>query len=60
MNDDEPNLEVLTDLCHSLVYPEPGYAKVFGLGFWEDLDANPKIGAQFDALSLENNLLKIT
>ena len=29
---------------------KPGYAQVFGAPFWEDLDANPDIGADFDAL----------
>lgn len=28
----------------------PGYHEVFGRGFWEDLAANPEIGASFDAL----------
>jgi SAM-dependent methyltransferase len=28
----------------------PAYADVFGLPFWEDLDANPDIAASFDAL----------
>jgi 2,7-dihydroxy-5-methyl-1-naphthoate 7-O-methyltransferase len=28
----------------------PGYQAVFGLPFWEDLDAHPEIGASFDAL----------
>jgi hypothetical protein len=27
-----------------------GYHEVFGLPFWEDLDAHPEIGASFDAL----------
>jgi hypothetical protein len=29
---------------------EPAYAQVFGLGFWEDLDAHPQIAASFDAI----------
>lgn len=29
---------------------EPAYAEVFGLPFWEDLDANPDIASSFDAL----------
>jgi 2,7-dihydroxy-5-methyl-1-naphthoate 7-O-methyltransferase len=29
---------------------KPGYHQVFGLPFWEDLDANPNIAASFDAL----------
>jgi 2,7-dihydroxy-5-methyl-1-naphthoate 7-O-methyltransferase len=37
-------------LLHYARTGKPGYAKVFGLSFWEDLDANPKIGAEFDAL----------
>src|SRR5262245_55865611 len=28
----------------------PAYHEVFGLPFWEDLDAHPEIGASFDAL----------
>jgi hypothetical protein len=28
----------------------PGYHEMFGMGFWEDLAANPEIGASFDAL----------
>jgi 2,7-dihydroxy-5-methyl-1-naphthoate 7-O-methyltransferase len=28
----------------------PAYQEIFGLPFWEDLDANPEIGASFDAL----------
>ncbi len=28
----------------------PAYHEVFGRGFWEDLDANPAVGASFDAL----------
>ena len=28
----------------------PGYHEVFGMGFWDDLAANPEIGASFDAL----------
>jgi hypothetical protein len=28
----------------------PAYQEVFGLPFWEDLDAHPEIGASFDAL----------
>lgn len=28
----------------------PAYEDVFGLPFWEDLDAHPEIGASFDAL----------
>src|SRR6266545_2450271 len=28
----------------------PGYAEVFGLPFWEDLAAHPKVAASFDAL----------
>jgi len=28
----------------------PGYQELFGLPFWEDLDAHPRIGASFDAL----------
>jgi hypothetical protein len=28
----------------------PGYKELFGLPFWEDLDAHPAIGADFDAL----------
>lgn len=27
-----------------------GYHELFGMGFWEDLAANPEIGASFDAL----------
>ncbi|HET6315151.1 MAG TPA: methyltransferase [Chloroflexota bacterium] len=29
---------------------EPAYHEVFGAPFWEDLNANPEIGASFDAL----------
>jgi SAM-dependent methyltransferase len=29
---------------------KPAYNKVFGLPFWEDLDAHPEIAASFDAL----------
>ena len=29
---------------------EPGYRQIFGLPFWEDLEAHPAISAQFDAL----------
>ncbi len=29
---------------------EPAYKEIFGLPFWEDLNANPEIGASFDAL----------
>jgi 2,7-dihydroxy-5-methyl-1-naphthoate 7-O-methyltransferase len=29
---------------------EPAYAQVFGLPFWEDLEAHPRIAADFDAL----------
>jgi len=29
---------------------EPGYQQVFGLPFWEDLEAHPAIAAEFDAL----------
>jgi 2,7-dihydroxy-5-methyl-1-naphthoate 7-O-methyltransferase len=29
---------------------EPAYHDVFGVPFWEDLNANPEIGASFDAL----------
>lgn len=28
----------------------PGYADVFGLPFWEDLDAHPEVAASFDAM----------
>jgi hypothetical protein len=28
----------------------PGYAHVFGRGFWADLDANPELAAEFDDL----------
>lgn len=28
----------------------PAYHEIFGLPFWEDLDAHPEIGASFDAL----------
>jgi hypothetical protein len=28
----------------------PAYAEVFGRGFWEDLDANPALAAEFDAM----------
>lgn len=28
----------------------PGYRELFGLPFWEDLNAHPEIGASFDAL----------
>ena len=28
----------------------PGYHEMFGMGFWDDLAANPEIGASFDAL----------
>jgi 2,7-dihydroxy-5-methyl-1-naphthoate 7-O-methyltransferase len=28
----------------------PAYREIFGLPFWEDLDAHPEIGAKFDAL----------
>jgi SAM-dependent methyltransferase len=28
----------------------PGYREVFGLPFWEDLDAHPEVAASFDAL----------
>lgn len=28
----------------------PAYHEVFGRGFWEDLEANPRLAAQFDAL----------
>ena len=28
----------------------PGYHELFGMPFWEDLDAHPDIGASFDAL----------
>ncbi len=28
----------------------PAYHEAFGLGFWDDLDANPNIAASFDAL----------
>lgn len=37
----------LPDYVHTGV---PGYRKVFGLPFWEDLDAHPDIAASFDAL----------
>jgi hypothetical protein len=29
---------------------KPAYADAFGLGFWDDLEAHPDLGAQFDAL----------
>jgi 2,7-dihydroxy-5-methyl-1-naphthoate 7-O-methyltransferase len=29
---------------------EPAYARIFGLPFWEDLEAHPQIAADFDAL----------
>ena len=29
---------------------QPGYQRVFGRPFWEDLAAHPRIGAEFDAL----------
>src|SRR5713101_4603265 len=29
---------------------KPAYHEAFGLGFWDDLDANPNIAASFDAL----------
>lgn len=29
---------------------QPSYDEVFGLPFWEDLNANPEVGASFDAL----------
>ena len=29
---------------------KPAYHEVFGKGFWDDLDAHPKIAAEFDAL----------
>ncbi len=29
---------------------EPAYSKLFGLPFWEDLDAHPNLAADFDAL----------
>jgi hypothetical protein len=29
---------------------QPAYQRVFGLPFWEDLAAHPRIGAEFDAL----------
>ena len=29
---------------------KPAYHEVFGREFWEDMDANPQIGAEFDAL----------
>jgi SAM-dependent methyltransferase len=29
---------------------QPAYHEVFGTGFWDDLDAHPKIAATFDAL----------
>jgi SAM-dependent methyltransferase len=29
---------------------EPAYSRLFGRGFWEDLDAHPELSAQFDAL----------
>ncbi len=29
---------------------KPAYREIFGLPFWEDLDANPEIGASFDDL----------
>src|SRR5436189_274757 len=28
----------------------PAYHEIFGLPFWDDLDAHPEIGASFDAL----------
>src|SRR5262245_25853964 len=28
----------------------PGYDEIFGRGFWDDLEANPAISAEFDAL----------
>jgi len=28
----------------------PAYQEIFGLPFWEDLDAHPEVGASFDAL----------
>jgi 2,7-dihydroxy-5-methyl-1-naphthoate 7-O-methyltransferase len=29
---------------------KPAYHEAFGMGFWEDLDAHPEIGAKFDEL----------
>ncbi len=37
-------------LMTSLRTGRPGYAEVFGLPFWEDLNAHPGIGEEFDAL----------
>jgi hypothetical protein len=37
-------------LLYAVRTGRPGYAKVFGRGFWEDLDANPALAADFDAM----------
>jgi len=33
---------------------EPSYFDIFGSPFWDDLDANPELGASFDALMATN------
>jgi hypothetical protein len=38
-----------TGLAHTVRTGEPAWEEVFGLPFWDYLDANPAIGASFDA-----------
>ena len=38
-----------TGLAHTVRTGEPAWEQVFGLPFWDYLDANPAIGASFDA-----------
>jgi len=38
-----------TGLAHTVRTGEPAWKEVFGLPFWDYLDANPAIGASFDA-----------
>jgi hypothetical protein len=43
------------DLCfvqllHTVRTGEPAYPRQFGRGYWEDLSADPELGASFDAL----------
>src|SRR5580692_10484491 len=39
-----------TGLAHSVRTGEPAWERVFGQPFWAYLDANPEIGASFDAI----------
>ncbi|MEW2352345.1 methyltransferase [Spirillospora sp. NPDC029432] len=43
-----------TELAHTVRTGEPAWERVFGLPFWRYLDANPAIGASFDAAMAAN------